>query len=238
MTWTPSASVKTKVSFPHALPVGALWSAATVPITPITKPAANPPVLRTHPPTVRERTSAKTDAAIPAKSAVPTRVLRVLKTIPVPLPQPRNAAQPVTTATVPVRAAAARLIPARRSAPTSAAKAAENATVHVRRAIPHRQHPNVMTPRRTNAATPVTRPRTVIRARDIMTAAAAGSIVKEAFVRRTVPVAAHTAKATTSRIPVAAITVPVTATTATVTVRFPATRLKPIRVPAPAVRAV
>ena len=95
-----------------------------------------------------------------------------------------------------------------------------------------------MTPRRTNAATPVTRPRTVIRARDIMTAAAVGSIVKEAFVRRTVPVAAHTAKATTSRIPVAAITVPVTATTATVTVRFPATRLKPIRVPAPAVRAV
>ena len=154
------------------------------------------------------------------------------------MPQPRNAAQPVTTATVPVRAAAARLIPARRSAPTSAARVAENATVHVRRAIPHRQHPNVMTPRRTNAATPVTRPRTVIRARDIMTAAAAGSIVKEAFVRRTVPVAAHTAKATTFRIPAAVITVPVTATTATVTVRFPATRLKPIRVPAPAVRAV
>ena len=62
----------------------------------------------------------------------------------------------------------------------------------------------------------------------IMTAAEHGSIVKEAFVLRTVPVAAHTAKVTTFRIPAAAITVPVTATTVTVTVRFPATRLKPI----------
>ena len=121
---------------------------------------------------------------------------------------------------MPVRAAAARLIPARRSAPTSAAKAARNATVHVRRAIPHRQHPNVMTPRRTNVATPVTGPRTVIRARDIMTAAAAGSIVKEAFVRRTVHVAAPTAKATTFRIPAAVITVPVTAITVTDIVRL------------------
>ena len=71
-----------------------------------------------------------------------------------------------------------------------------------------------------------------------MTAAEAGNTAKEAFVPRTVLVAALTAKATTSPIPAAVITVPVTATTATVTVRFPATRLKPIRVPAPAVRAV
>ena len=48
-----------------------------------------------------------------------------------------------------------------------------------------------------------------------MTAAEAGNTAKEAFVPRTVLVAALTAKATTSPIPAAVITVPVTAIIAT-----------------------
>ena len=56
--------------------------------------------------------------------------------------------------------------------------------------------------------------------RVIMTAAEAGNTAKEAFVPRTVLVAALTAKATTSPIPAAVITVPVTAITVTDIVRL------------------
>jgi hypothetical protein len=56
--------------------------------------------------------------------------------------------------------------------------------------------------------------------RVIMTAAEAGNTAKEAFVPRTVHVAAPTAKATTFRIPAAVITVPVTAITVTDIVRL------------------
>ena len=63
-----------------------------------------------------------------------------------------------------------------------------------------------------------------------MNAAEAGSTAKEAFVPRTVLVAALTAKATTSPIPAATIMVPVTAIIATVIVRFPATKSRPIPV--------
>ena len=63
-----------------------------------------------------------------------------------------------------------------------------------------------------------------------MTAAEAGNTAKEAFVPRTVLVAALTAKATTSPIPAAMIMVPVTAIIATVIVRCLATKSRPIPV--------
>lgn len=116
-------------------------------------------------------------------------------------------------------------VPETRSDRMPAAKAAKNAaTTPARPAIRQRQLPNATTQSATNAAIPVTKPKTATPARDTTTAAEHGSIVPEPSVIRTLHVAAPTARATIFR---TSATTKATAKVFTATAIVPATALRP-----------
>ena len=116
-------------------------------------------------------------------------------------------------------------VPETRSDRMPVAKAAKNAaTTPARPAIRQWQLPNATTQSATNAAIPVTKPKTATPARDTTTAAEHGSIVPEPSVIRTLHVAAPTARATIFR---TSATTKATAKVFTATAIVPATALRP-----------